>query len=380
MFQTNLLWQNDSRWANTPLGYGPQTIQQWGCLTTSLTMVVNGCGYNETPPTLIQKMVNIGGFNGPIINAYRIGDAFPGVALANLVECEGNAPLAQIDAELANNKPVVVRVDQSPAPGVQDHWVVLYAKSGNDYMMWDPWNYAGDAPGKAILLTSRYTNSGSFPAQAINSVIFFTISGKPTSAPAPATPTLTPQPAPATNLPIPANAVTVTTTMDALAFRGGPDMTAALLRRLALGTTLTALESTSAAQAKIGQTNQWLNVQAPEGDQGYVAAWYVVLASSLAPVPTPAPAPTPATTPTPTPVPASGPATGFTVKAIVDGTDFRTQPVTDRTTLIARVPIGTVFTVTDPNGAQTMTNPEAWLQVKDASKHAGYVPVRKVSR
>src|ERR1041385_8573488 len=87
MFQTNLLWQNDDRWANTVLGYGPQTIKQWGCLNTSLTMVVNAYGYNETPASLNQKMTNIGAFFGSAINAYRIGEAFPGVALKNLVDC-----------------------------------------------------------------------------------------------------------------------------------------------------------------------------------------------------------------------------------------------------------------------------------------------------
>src|SRR5664279_2775880 len=108
-FSTNLLWQNDPRWASTTLGYGPQSFQQWGCLTTSLAMVLNGAGYHETPASVSQKMTAISAFNGSAINAFRIGQPFPNVSLANLVDCSNApAPLASIDAELAANKPVVV--------------------------------------------------------------------------------------------------------------------------------------------------------------------------------------------------------------------------------------------------------------------------------
>jgi hypothetical protein len=355
-------------------------------------MVVNGCGYSETPQSLCQKMVNIGAFNGAFINAYRLGDAFPGVSLAQSQNYDTPpAPLAAIDAELANNKPVVVRVDQSPAPDIQDHWVVLYAKDGNDYLMWDPYCYKGDAPGMRIHITDRYKNSGPTAAQAIVSAIFFNISGKPstgTVAPAPAQ-----IPASTTNLPAPTNAVQLTPTGDLLALRAGADVTGALIQRVSLGTVLLSLESASDTQAKIGQYNQWLHVQAPDGTQGYVAAWYVMASSS--PVPSPgAPAtpaststsiPTPAPSAPPTPAPATSaaptlPATGFTVKATVDGTDFRKLPVINISTLIARVPVGTAFTVLDPNGSRLMNDYNAWLKVKDASGRTGYIAVRKVSR
>jgi len=387
-FTTNLLWQNDPRWANSPLGYGPQTIQQWGCLTTSLAMVVNGCGYNETPQSLSQKMVSIGAFSGAAINAYRLGEAFPGVSLASSKDYPTPpAPLSAIDAELANNKPIVVRVDQSPAPDIQDHWVVLYAKDGNDYLMWDPYCYMGDAPGKAIHLTDRYKNSGPTAAQAIVSVIFFNISGKPSAGTVTPTPTQYPTPAPVTNTPISVNAVKLTTTTDLLAFRTLPDITGALMQRFPIGTVLLSLESQNNTQAKVGQMNQWLHAQAPDGTQGYVAAWFVAASSIPAPVPatqissTPIPTPSsPAPAPTPAPAPMPLPATGFIVKATIDGTDFRTQPVVNSSTLIARVPVGAAFTVLDPNGGQLMNDYNAWLKVKDSSGRTGYVAVRKVSR
>jgi hypothetical protein len=366
-FTTSLLWQNDPRWAATALGYGPQTIKDWGCLTTALTMVVNGCGYNETPPSLSQKMVAIGAFSGAAINAYRLGQAFPGVSLHSVADCDpASVPLAQIDTELANNKPVVVRVDQSPAAGIQDHWVLLYAKSGSDYLMWDPWCYSGDVPGKPLLLTSRYKNSGLTAAQAIVSVIFFDISGNPQTVPAPATISTpaSPQPVPTTKLPIPADAIKLLPATDQLALRAAGDLTAALLRRLALDTTLTSLESRAATLAKVGQMNQWINVQAPEGDQGFVAAWYVSTAGGSAAAPS-TPAPTQPSV--------------LTVKTTQDQVAFRSQPVIADSTLITRVPLGTTFTLSNPNGAQNVGMMNAWLSVKDSSGREGYVAAWLVS-
>lgn len=381
MFQTNLLWQNDDRWANTTLGYGPQTIKEWGCLNTSLTMVVNGYGYNETPATLSQKMTSLGAFYGSAINAYRIGDAFAGVALKNLVDCENSpAPMSDIDAELAANRPVIVRVDWSPSAGLQDHWVVLYGKENNDYLMLDPWHYQGDAQDKKNYLTQRYHFSGSTPAQAITSVIFFNITksgstSAPASAPAtqPASPSQptpvvdTRQGTPAAKVSVPADAVTVTPTQDQLAFRGSPDITGALLRRLNLSTNLTSLESRAVTLSKIGANGQWLHVQAPEGDQGYVAAWYVANANA------------PATSATPAQL-ASASTNGNTVKVIQDQLAFRSQPVIDDSNLITRFPVGTTLTVTDPNGSQKIGMLNQWLKVKDASGREGYVAAWYVSK
>jgi hypothetical protein len=363
-FSTKLLWQNDPRWANTVLGYGPQTFQQWGCLATALTMVLNGSGYNETPVTVSQKMKAIGAFNGAAINAFRIGEAFPSVALANLVDCSNvPAPLAAIDAELSANKPVLVCVDQSPAPGIQDHWVLLYAKGGSDYLMLDPWDYSGDAQGKANYLTQRYKNEGGTPEKEITQVIYFKFSGTGSALSAPSsTPAPVPAPIPASIQPLPADAVSLTPSIDGLAFRAAPSVTGPLLRRFSLGTTLKSLEPRAATLQKIGVDGQWINIQAPEGDQGYVAAWYVSSVSTLGQA-APTPAPTATTPPAGTP----------TVTVISDQLAFRSQPVIDDSNLIERIALGTQLTVLDPQASQKIGVVGQWLMVKDASGHTGYV-------
>ena len=60
-----------------------------------------------------------------------------------------------------------------------------------------------------------------------------------------------------------------------LRLRDQPNANAIILKILMPGTPLTVLEPASTARAKIGVTNQWLNVQEPGGTTGYVAAWYV---------------------------------------------------------------------------------------------------------
>ena len=47
MFKTGNLYQNDAKWKNVQLGKSPETIGSWGGLLTSMTMMLNGIGYDE---------------------------------------------------------------------------------------------------------------------------------------------------------------------------------------------------------------------------------------------------------------------------------------------------------------------------------------------
>jgi hypothetical protein len=62
MFKTQNQYQNDPKWKDKPLGFSDQKIGSWGCLMTSITMVLNGMGYNETPETVNEKMKAAGGY------------------------------------------------------------------------------------------------------------------------------------------------------------------------------------------------------------------------------------------------------------------------------------------------------------------------------
>ncbi len=71
--------------------------------------------------------------------------------------------------------------------------------------------------------------------------------------------------------------VTVASGDTPLKLRSGPSINDAILVEMPDGTQLKVLEPEAQARSKIGQQGQWLQVQAPNGMQGYAAAWYVKL-------------------------------------------------------------------------------------------------------
>ncbi len=84
--------------------------------------------------------------------------------------------------------------------------------------------------------------------------------------------TLTPVPVPAPD----ARVVFVSSQATAgLNLREKPSATAKVIKVLSAGTRLEALDPADVVNARIGVTDQWLNVKDSLGSTGYVAAWYV---------------------------------------------------------------------------------------------------------
>ncbi len=361
MFQTSNLYQNDPKWTSIPLGnQSAETIGSWGCLLTSMTMMLNGLGYQETPVTVNDKMKANGGFQGALIIPVVLPVQYPNVVYRTFTPCTNSpAPLADIDAALAAGKPVIVQVDWSPTVGIQTHWVLIKDKAGNDYSIYDPYRYPGDDPTKDVLLAQRYKYQGASPLQAISGVIWFEGTGAPSAPPQ------------ASSLPVPANALTLYVAEDDLALRASPDISGFLYKRLMAGTPLTCLEDPSSAGAKVGQTGQWMNIQDPSGQQGFVAAWYVSTtqpAPSL-PLPTPIPPPSPAPTTTP---PGSTP---LVVSPTMDGLTLRSQPVISAQTVIKYESQTDKLTVLEPAeaAAAKIGVQGQWLNVSDSTNQTGYV-------
>jgi flagellar basal body rod protein FlgF len=106
---------------------------------------------------------------------------------------------------------------------------------------------------------------------------------------------------------------------------------------------------------------QWLKVRDASNKEGYVAAWYVRYASGSQP----------ATTTTSTPASSNG--GPLKVTATAEGIALRNQPVVSDATLIRRLPLGTIFTVTELNAAGKVGKNDQWLKVKDPSGTEGYL-------
>ncbi len=270
MFRTHPLSQRDPQWKDIPLGFsqGQHTIGSSGCTLTALTMLANGFGFQETPATLNDKLKALGpdqGFFGALIAWFGLPRILPGLKLNKLIECRRvPAPMGEINAALDAGKPVVAELDMSPSPGFQNHWVLIYGRQGSDYLIHDPWPWPTE---QSALLTQRYGFAGS-PAQIITYCAFY---DNPNFVP----PDGQTQPQ-APSFVLVVNDMPDIHAVGGLALRDQASAIGSrILQRLPAGTALTPLEPASSVQQKVGVYNQWLNVVAPDGARGWVAAWYV---------------------------------------------------------------------------------------------------------
>jgi hypothetical protein len=160
------------------------------------------------------------------------------------------------------------------------------------------------------------------------------------------------------------------------------------------GMALSVIEDKSGALAKLGQNSQWIYVRDPNGNQGYVAAWFVHISSAPAPAPsTPAPVPPPSTPPappapstTPTPAPPT-PSTGvpqrFQVVVLqsvgAGGLVVRAQPSLGADKVNNEV-AGARLTVIEPpaTAMPKLGQPNQWLAVKATNNQRGYVMAQYV--
>src|SRR5688572_24853377 len=251
MFVTKNLYQNDDLWKSTSLGHSSETIGGWGCLLTSVTMMLNGIGYNETPVTVNQKMKKAGGFQGAFFIPSVLPYVWGNCAYRDMQPCESTpAPIADIDAAVAAGKPVILQVDWNKQVGIQTHFVLVKEKKGNDYSIYDPYKYSGDGPDKEVLLTTRYKYNGAKIASEISAVLWFNNFG-----------INQPEPPKVEKVPLPAERYVIYAVEDDLSLRAEPAVTGHLWKRMTAGTELISLEPKATAKSKIGVNGQWIRVQ-----------------------------------------------------------------------------------------------------------------------
>jgi hypothetical protein len=375
MFKTQNLYQNDEKWKNTKLGHSNETIGGWGCLVTSVTMMLNGMGYNETPETVNEKMKGKGGFQGAFFIPSMLPYTYPSLIYSGIQPCESSpAPIGQIDAALAAGKPVILQVDWNKQAGIQTHFVLVKEKKGDDYVLYDPYKYGGDGPDKEVLLTKRYKYNGATLETEISAALWFD-GNIPPSPPEPKM------------VQVPKDALKLYVMEDNLALRADASMGGYLWKRMIAGSELLSLDDAATTKAKLGQQGQWVHVQDSSGQQGYTAAWYVSDSKEPSPTPplaAPQPASTPSTTPAPAasaPTPVASPAPKVPVPPgameLIPTAElaFRAQPVIADNTLIRRAPPTEKFISLEP-ADQTIKKVGVtgqWINVQDSSGKQGYV-------
>lgn len=397
-FKLVYLSQQDPQWKNDTLGFGDagDTIGHVGCALTSVAMLLSGHGIAETPKTLNQKLKNKQGFVSAGIRWDVVCQVHPQVKIKANIRCEDtDAPLGQINAALDAGQPVVVRVDASPNPGLQWHYVLLYARKGDDYLMLDPWPYQ---PGtvKEDLLMKRYSQ-GRPLKRSIQQVLLYEVpgSGGPIATPGtettpvPAGPAQ-PQPGPA---PVPGGVYarvmdSVTWGLNIRSSTNTSSM-ANVVATVPAGTRLLLLKAEDAV--RVGNAGQWVHVREPGGREGFAAAWYLEKVPGSAPAPEPAPLPveeppaSPPSAPSPPPEP-SVPSTPTAPPepeklALVVSEAVGTSGLRLRKTpslggaLVTVLKAGTRLAVLEPEGKAKAKVGKAnqWIHVREPNGKRGYV-------
>ena len=148
-------------------------------------------------------------------------------------------------------------------------------------------------------------------------------------------------------------------TTEEVRLRAGPTTASAQLALLEQGEALAVLGDAEVARARVGQPEQWIQVQRANGLSGYVAAWYVQLQP-------PSPAP-----PAPVPVPApAGPLVVYAAEPL----NVRKGPSTETSRLAIALPDEPLTVLGDRAAALAVLGDRGeWLQVRFASGPKGYV-------
>jgi hypothetical protein len=297
-FQLIYYSQQDPKWKQDILGFGDpgDTIGYVGCALTSAAMLVSGHGFIETPKTLNQKLQNVNGFASAGIRWGAVNQIFPQINMKSFISCAStDAPLGQIAASIAAGQPVIVMVDNSPAAGLQTHWVVLYAKEGNDYLMLDPWPYQTDVTKKTYLMP-RYSQGNPLKRSIMHVIIYecFNASGGIAQPGSSSTTSMSQTPSSADPISISGLSARVKADVTwGLNIRSSIDTSSPnnIVASVPAGTLVSVLNADD--YAKIGGVNQWARVRDNKGHEGFAAAWYLEKIQTTTPVIEAAPAPTP---------------------------------------------------------------------------------------
>ena len=389
-FQLVYLSQQDPLWKQDILGFGDpeDTIGYLGCALTSVAMLLSGHGYSETPKSLNKKLKNVNGFVSAAIRWGSVSQIYPNVTVRSNISCTTSpAPLELIDAAIAAGQPAIVQVDSSPADGIQTHWVVIYGKKGDDYLMLDPWPYQPDLS-KQDLLMKRYSR-GNPLKRAISHVILYEVFGSsgPSPIPTPETPGTTPVPTDGVYARV-KDSVTW-----GLNIRSSIDTSsmANVLAVVPAGTQLALLESDGVS--KVGAVNQWVRIRTPQGQEGFAAAWYLENVPVATPAPTPEPTPGPISEPPAAPdVPPTPPQPPkeekkddkliVVVSSAVGTSGLRLRKSPSKGgALIAVLKGGTHLIVLDPakKAKARIGKANQWLHVRTPNNQRGYVSAEYVT-
>jgi hypothetical protein len=160
--------QNDSRWKSVLLGFGTGTIGQYGCFVTAYANLLTYYGHNTTPLQMNDIMKERKWFTGTSKNLVANHQVPQTLYPSEIKWVEDKQWPNPVDWNYFNdandiNILYIIKLDSSPAAGVQDHFVLVQGKKGNDLLIDDPWDgkrkmlSAYGDPAKILYASYKYT-------------------------------------------------------------------------------------------------------------------------------------------------------------------------------------------------------------------------------
>lgn len=140
---------------------------------------------------------------------------------------------------------------------------------------------------------------------------------------------------------------------DNLNIRSGPGTSHDRITTVARNTSLKSLESAAQTQAKIGQQDQWLNVETPDQQQGWAAAWFL----ALQPV-----------------------ADGVVLLTPTTDLNLRAQPNASAERITVMKPGTELTVVSDPQDALNTLGVSGWIQVRLPDGREGWAAAMYLER
>ncbi len=141
--------QRDERWGNRSIGVSGEPVWKYGCLLTSMAMLLKQRGESVTPADIA------GNTSYYFSNTAYMSIPWGGGKFTSI----WSRDIGAIDAKLAAGKPVIVGLN---AGQYGTHFIVLKSGSNGSYMMNDPW-YGPD-----LAFTSHYSQSQIFQYGFLN--------------------------------------------------------------------------------------------------------------------------------------------------------------------------------------------------------------------
>lgn len=134
--------QNDLAWRDYNLGFGPGTIGNYGCFLTAFANVCKWADRDINPAQLNEMMKQRGWFSQDLVTNHQVpSELYPDVLdWAGETHWVGTTDMNFFNDASDPDVAYIVYIDASPAPGIQSHFTMVWAKSGDDLIIDDSWD------------------------------------------------------------------------------------------------------------------------------------------------------------------------------------------------------------------------------------------------